>query len=184
MTKKRIVALLAVALFVALIVLTGCNGTNSMIMGRWSMSGIGDANGQNSQSYPLPVVVDIYPDGHVDMLDSRFGTFTRDRDTYTFKSDDGTFTSSGSYKIEFVTDSNTQQQIMQLTIFPDNAAESYIFQKQMNLPDLLKYLKSSAAAATPTPAAPAATPAASGASAPAETQGPAAPSPTPAPAAS
>lgn len=159
MTKKRIVALLAVALFVALIALTGCNGTNTMLMGRWSMTGIGDANGQNPQSYPLPVVGDIYPDGHVDMLDSRFGTYTRDRDTYTFKSDDGTFTSSGSYRIEFATDPNTQQQTLQLTIFPDEAAESYIFQKQMNLPDLLKYLKSSAAAATPTPAAPAATPA-------------------------
>lgn len=162
MTKKRLAALLfCLMLFIALLAFTACSGTNTMLMGRWSMTGMGDANGQNPQSYPLPVVVDIFPDGHVDFLGSKFGTYIKDRDTFTFTYTDGGQTVSGSFKMEFITDPNTQQQSLQLTIFPDDTPASYIFQKQMNLPDLLKYLKSSAAAATPTPAAPAATPSAS-----------------------
>lgn len=166
MTKKRLAALLLLMLFIALLAFTACSGTNTMLMGRWSMTGIGDATGQNPQSYPLPVVVDIYPDGHVDFLGDKFGTYTKDRDTFSFTYTDGGQSVSGSFRIQFVTDSNTQQQTMQLTIFPDDTPESYIFSKQMNLPDLQKFLKSQAAAsaspvagaATP---APAATPAAS-----------------------
>ncbi len=146
MNKGRIVAIVAVTLFVALLIFTSCSGTQTMLSGRWSMTGIGDEAGQNPQQYPLPVVVDIYPDGRVDMLDSFFGTYTRDRDTYTFVSEDGEFKSTGSFKLEYPN----------LTIYPDDTPASYIFEKKMDLKDLEKYLASKAAA-TPTPAAPAAT---------------------------
>lgn len=148
MNKKHLAALLLLALFVALLAFAGCSGTNTMLMGRWSMTGIGDANGQNSQAYPLPVVVDIYPDGRVDFLESKFGTYTKDRDTFTFTYTESGETESGSFKLAYPN----------LTIFPDNAPASYIFEKQMDLDGLQKYLKSKAAASA-TPVADAATPA-------------------------
>jgi hypothetical protein len=93
--------------------------------------------------------VDIYPDGHVDMLEESFGTYTRDRDTFTFKSDDGEFTTSGSFKLEYPN----------LTIYLDDSPASYVFEKQADLPQLEELLKSKAAASkAPTPA-PTATPA-------------------------
>jgi hypothetical protein len=150
MNKRLFAAIAAVMLLLTMVLISGCSGTNTMLMGRWKLSKVGDAAGGNQQDYPLPVVVDIYPDGHVDMLESSFGTYTKDRDTFTFKSDDGTFITSGSYKLEYPN----------LTIFLDDSPSSYLFEKQADLPQLqtlLKQKKASAAAAAPATATPAAT---------------------------
>ena len=140
MNKRVFAAIAAVVLLVSMIFVSGCSGTDNMLMGRWKMATAGDAAGGNQQQYPLPVVVDIYPDGHVDMLDSLFGTYTKDRDTFTFKSTDGTFTTSGSFKLEYP----------KLTIFLDDQPSSYVFDKQADLPQLaqMKKAKASAAAAS------------------------------------
>jgi hypothetical protein len=154
--KRRIFAIVVVALILAAALLAGgCSGQMNMITGRWKLMTSGDANAQNQQQYPLPVSVDIYPNGRVNMLESPFGKYTMSGDTFTFVSDDGTMKESGSFTIDSTKDESTGNTVPQLTIFLDSNPVSYVFQKQADLGPLESYLRS-AAAASKAPAATAA----------------------------
>lgn len=164
--RKRILTIAVAALLIAAALLaSGCNGTLNMLMGRWKLVTVGDQYGSNQQSYPLPVVLDINPDHTIKMFDSTFGTWTMDRNTYTFKSDDGKADQQGSFVLKYVDqqDSTTGEtrKVPQLTIYPESMGESYVLEKMADWGPLQSYLRASAsaaAAATPSPA-PAATPA-------------------------
>lgn len=157
--KKRIIVIVLAALLLATVLLaSGCNGTMNMLMGRWKLVSIGDQYGANQQQYPLPVVLDIYPDHTIKMLDSPFGTWTMDRNTYTFKSDDGTLEQSGSFILEYKEQqssdgSGSTTKVPQLTVYADGKAESYILQKQADLGPLQSYLRAEASAAAASAAA-------------------------------
>ncbi len=149
--KRKTVFFVSLAVMLVLFsALAGCSGRTNMLMGRWQLATYGDENGQNQNEYPLPVAIDIYPDGHIDLLESPLGTYTMNRDTFTFKSDDGTMDYSGSYLLDYSSQTPT------LTIFMDTEPTSYVLEKKMDLSDL-ESAKASAAAATPSPAAAAAT---------------------------
>jgi hypothetical protein len=174
--KKRIFTIVAVMLLlISMLIASGCSGKINMLTGRWKMATYGDENGENQQQYFLPVTVDIYPDGRVDLLDQSFGKWTMDRDTFTFVSDDGTMKETGSFKIDYTATDSTGAATPTLTIFMDDQPVSYIFTKQTDLAGLLAYKKASAsaaaasaaaAAAAATPAATANAPAASATTAP------------------
>jgi hypothetical protein len=159
--KKRITTFAAILLVLATVVFAGaCSGKMNMLMGRWKLSTEGDQYGQNQQSYPLPVVIDIYPNGTINLLETSFGKWTMDRDTYTFKSDDGSIKTSGSFKLEYITDQNSGGTVPTLTVFMDDQPVSYVLQKQADLGTLESANRAKTAApvatlapATPTPTA-------------------------------
>lgn len=152
--KKRITTIVLVLLILfTMLASFGCNGRMNMLMGRWKLATAGDENGGNQQQYPLPVIIDIYPDHTIDMLDSPFGTWTLDRDIFTFKSDDGTINTSGSYTLTYPQDQSTGNTVPTLTIFMDDQPVTYVLQKQADLGPLMSYKRSQ----TTAPAAPPAT---------------------------
>lgn len=156
--RKRILVIAVAALLIsAALLASGCNGTMNMLMGRWKLVTVGDQYGANQQSYPLPVQLDISPDHTIKMYDSVFGTWTMDRNTYTFKSDDGKADQQGSFVLNYVDqqDSNTGEtnKVPQLTIYPEGIAESYVLQKQADWGPLQSYLRASASAAAASAAA-------------------------------
>lgn len=155
---KRFVMIAAVVLLLAsLLLVGGCGGGKmNMLTGRWKLATVGNGSGGQQQQYPLPVVVDIYPNGTIDLLDSPFGKWTMDRDTFTFTSDDGTITMSGGFKIDFTEDSETGGSIPTLTVMPDTEDVSYVLTKVSDLGPLesAKRAKTAAPAAqTPAPTA-------------------------------
>lgn len=150
--RKRILTIALIALILmSVVLLGGCNGKLNMLTGRWKLATVGDGSGANQEQYPLPVIIDIYPDGRIDMLDTPFGKWTMDRDTYTFVSDDGTLNSAGSFKIEYVPDQNTGNNVPTLTVLDDTNTASYILTKQADLGPLQSY-KRAQASASPKPA--------------------------------
>ena len=150
--NKRIFSVLATLVLIASLLLAGgCSGTNTMLMGRWKLSTYGDGAGDNQQNYPIPFTIDIYPDGHVDLLESHFGTYTKNRDTFTFTTDDKTLTMSGSFVLDYP----------KLTVYSDQESVSYVLEKVADYQDLLKLISAkkaeSAAPAATTTATPAPT---------------------------
>jgi hypothetical protein len=160
---KRILAIAAVALMLATLLLAGgcTSGKMNMLMGRWKLETAGDGSGANQQQYPLPVVIDIFPNGTIDMLEMPFGKWTMDRDTFTFKSDDGTIDMAGGFKLEFIANQETGGTTPTLTVFPDTADVSYVLKKTADLGPLESLKRANAAASaaavqTPAPTASAA----------------------------
>jgi hypothetical protein len=83
--RRRISIFLTIVLLLSCVLLAaGCSGKLDMLTGRWRLTTQGDGYGNNQQDYPFPVTIDIYPDGRVDMLESRIGAWTMDRDTFSF----------------------------------------------------------------------------------------------------
>jgi hypothetical protein len=149
--KKRIFSIVAIMLIlISMLIASGCSGKINMLTGRWKLSTYGDKNGENQQDYFLPVTIDIYPDGRVDMLDSAFGKWKMDRDTFSFVSDDGTVKESGSFKLDYSATDSSGTSAPQLVIFLDDQPVSYILVKQTDLAGLLAYKKSTATAAKAT----------------------------------
>jgi hypothetical protein len=149
--KRRTSIFLAIVLLLSCILLAaGCSGKLDMLTGRWRLVTAGDGYGNNQQDYPLPVTIDIYPDGRVDMLGSPIGTWTMDRDSFSFAGTD-VFKDqaySGTFKIDSTknADGNT---VLQLTIFLSDKPESYVMQKLADYAGLLAIKKSEQ---TPSPA--------------------------------
>lgn len=150
--RRRILAILIAALIViSVIFIGGCSGKVNMLTGRWKLATIGDSSGANQSEYPLPVIIDIYPNGTIDMLEMPFGKWTMDRDTFTFKSNDGSIDTSGSFKIEYVADQESGGSVLTLTVLDDVLSASYILKKQADLKTLESYKRAKASAA-PAPA--------------------------------
>ena len=146
MKKKTVlICVLPAMLLLTTALAAACSGRTTMLMGRWKLATYGNADGGNQQDYPLPLSLDVYPDGHIDMLDSAFGTYTVDRDSFTFKSDDGTITASGQFQLEYPN----------LTVYMDDSPTSYVLNKVMDLPALQSAKASAAASAKASAAAPA-----------------------------
>lgn len=145
--KKALTFLMAALLLASLLLLGGCGGGKiKMLTGRWKLESVGSGSGADQQAYPLPVVVDIYPEGTIDLLESPFGKWTMDRDTFTFKSDDGEMEMTGGFRIDFVEDSSTGGTIPQLTVLPDDQDVSYILKKVSDLGPLESAKRAKAAA--------------------------------------
>jgi hypothetical protein len=158
MKKKIVIIALAALLITAALLASACNGTLNMLMGRWKLVTIGDRYGANQQEYPLPVVLDICPDHTIKMFDDVFGTWTMDRNTYTFKSEDGETEQSGSFVLQYVQQESSDgsgdtTSVPQLTVYADGKDESYVLQKQADWGPLQSYLRASASAAAASAAA-------------------------------
>lgn len=157
MRKRILIIAVAALLLSAAFLASGCNGTMNMLMGRWKLVTVGDQYGNKQQSYPLPVVLDINPDHTIKMFDSTFGTWTMDRNTYTFKSDDGKSDQQGSFVLQYVDqqDSSTGEtrKVPQLTIYPESLGQSYVLQKTADWGPLQSFLRASASAAAASAAA-------------------------------
>lgn len=152
--KKIVTILVAAVLLASMLMLGGCGGGKlKMVTGRWKLATVGSGNGGNQQQYYLPLSVDIYPNGTLNMFDDPFGKWTMDRDTFTFKSDDGEMNVTGSFKIDFVEDESTGSTIPQLTVYPDDVDASYVLTKVADLGPLESALRASAAAQSAAPAA-------------------------------
>ena len=151
--KRKLFCILAFLMIFSIVLAgAGCGGGKmNMLMGRWKLSTYGSGSGSGQQSYPIPFSIDLYPDGRVELLDEQFGHWTMDRDTFTFKSDDGTINMTGAFRLEYP----------KLTIYVDNEDTSYVLEKTTDLAPLISMEK----AATPSPKV-AATPAATATAAP------------------
>ncbi len=150
--KKIVTILVVVVLLASMLLLGGCGGGKlKMVTGRWKLATVGAGNGGNQQEYYLPLSVDIYPNGTLNMFDEPFGKWTMDRDTFTFKSDDGQMNVTGSFKIDFKQDESTGNTIPQLTVFPDDVDASYVLTKVADLGPLESALRASAAAQSAAP---------------------------------
>ena len=105
MRKKVLMIFLAAATLIFILLASGCSGKVNMVTGCWQFMSTGDEAGDNQQQSGLPFTMyyDVYPDGHVSLLmggqEMTYGKYTMDRDTFTFKSDDGTEKYSGSFSV-------------------------------------------------------------------------------------
>lgn len=148
--KRFTTLLLAVLLLLTVLLAGGCSGKMNLLTGRWKLVTQGDAYGGNQQqpSLPIAVWIDIYPDGTIDLFDDPFGKWTMDRDTFTFKSDDGEIDTYGSFQLGTTTDEQTGANVPTLTVYTqDDNPVSYVLQKVANLGPLESMKRSTATAA-------------------------------------
>jgi hypothetical protein len=148
MRRKISIFLVFILLIACMLAASGCSGKLNMLTGQWRLVTAGDGYGNNQQAYPLPVTIDIYPDGRVDMLESRIGTWTMDRDSFSFVGSDvfADQNYTGTFKIDTTTNADGNK-VLALTIFLGDRPESYVLQKLADYAQMLALSKAQQTAA-------------------------------------
>ncbi|MDD3243742.1 MAG: hypothetical protein PHD32_08480 [Eubacteriales bacterium] len=96
--KKKYVALLLALVLLSVSLISGCSNVKKMVTGQWQLAGMTDSTGKMSES-TMTIVVEIFEDGSVNLLDGYYGNFTIDRNNFKFEGRDGDVFYSGSFDV-------------------------------------------------------------------------------------
>lgn len=125
--RKRYTGIFATIVVVLMVgmIFTGC--ANEVLYGKWRVAQVGDPETMQGQEPMFPITIAINKDGTIDMLDSPFGEFTKDRQQFEFKqtSDvgDDKMEITGAWELK---KTNTG---IELYIFPDEQKVYYVLQR-------------------------------------------------------
>lgn len=126
--RKRYVGIFATILVVLMVsmIFTGC--ANQVLYGKWRLYKVGDPETMQGQDPMFPVSITLNKDGTVDMLDSPFGEFTKNRQEFEFKQ---TSDSDEEDKMEMTGgwEMKKTQTGVELYIYPDDQQVYYVFQR-------------------------------------------------------
>lgn len=98
---RRIIGLMLVVMTIAAVALLSGGCARDVYYGTWQHKYTSFSDGTEQSEPSLPMVVDIRENGEVYMLDSLYGYYTRDKNTFTFRfKDDEEPWLTGAFRLE------------------------------------------------------------------------------------